>query len=71
MSGEPLESFIETKAVYGNILRYARGFAQRELGVMLVTDMQRCVGRPLIDVPEFGEWADSVGELVLFDRNPT
>jgi hypothetical protein len=56
--------------VYGNILRYARGFAQRELGVMLVTDMQRCVGRPLIDVPEFGEWADSVGELVLFDRNP-
>jgi hypothetical protein len=60
----------EAKAVYGNILRYARGFAQRELGVMLVTDMQRCVGRPLIDVPEFGEWAGSVGELVLFDRNP-
>ncbi len=59
----------EAKAVYGHILRYARRFPQREMGVMLVTDMQRCVGRPLIDVPEFGEWADSIGELVLFERN--
>ncbi|MEO8039838.1 MAG: AAA family ATPase [Betaproteobacteria bacterium] len=59
----------EAGAIYGHILRYARRFPQREMGVMLVTDMQRCVGRPLIEIPEFGEWADSIGELVLFERN--
>lgn len=51
-----------------NILRYARRFPQRELGVMLVTDLHRSLGTPLYDVPEFGEWAQSVADLVLYDR---
>jgi hypothetical protein len=56
------------RRVLGNILRYARSFPQREMGVMLVTDVQRTVGRPLIDLPEFADWAGSIGELVLFER---
>lgn len=54
--------------VFANILRYAREFPQRELGVMLVTDMHRSIGRPLYDVPEFKEWAQSVTDLLLYDR---
>lgn len=55
--------------VLGNILKYARGFPKREMGVMLVTDMHRSVGRPLIGVPEFAEWANSITDLVLYDMN--
>ncbi|MFO1320073.1 MAG: MoxR family ATPase [Burkholderiales bacterium] len=51
-----------------NVLRYAREFPQREMGVMLVADLQRSVGRPLIDVPGFAEWADSLGDLLVADR---
>ena len=53
--------------VYGHILRYARSFPQREMGVMLVTDMHRSIGRPLISVPEFAEWAASITDLMLYD----
>jgi len=54
-------------AVFGRILDYARRFPQREMGVMLVTDMHRSVGRPLIGVPEFADWAASITDLVLYD----
>jgi MoxR-like ATPase len=54
-----------------NILRYARRFPQREMGVMLVTDLHRAVGQPLFRVPEFVEWANSVAELMLYDFKPT
>ncbi len=54
-----------------NILRYARRFPQREMGVMLVTDLHRAVGKPLFAVPEFVEWANSVAELMLYDFKPT
>ena len=50
-----------------NVLRYAREFPRRELGVMLVTDLQRSIGRPLYALPEFGEWAASVSDLLLHD----
>jgi len=53
--------------VYGNILRYAGSFPQREMGVMLVTDLHRSIGRPLISVPEFAEWAASTTDLMLYD----
>ena len=53
--------------VYGRILKYARSFPQREMGVMLVTDMHRSIGRPLISVPEFADWAASITDLVLYD----
>ena len=64
---EPRES-AQAERVFANILRYARDFPQRELGVMLVTDMHRSIGRPLYAVPEFKEWAQSVTDLLLFDR---
>jgi AAA domain (dynein-related subfamily) len=54
-------------AVLGNILRYAKRFPQREMGVMLVTDLHRAVGRPLFAVPEFTDWANSITDLVLYD----
>lgn len=57
----------QADAVYGNILRYAKGFPQREMGVMLVTDMHRSIGKPLFAVPEFAEWAASITDLVLYD----
>jgi hypothetical protein len=56
------------EAMLGNILRYARALPQRELGVMLVTDLHRSIGQPLYDVPEFREWAQSVGDLLLYDH---
>ncbi|MDP1594041.1 MAG: MoxR family ATPase, partial [Gallionella sp.] len=54
----------------GNILKYARGYPQREMGVMLVTALHRAVGKPLFAVPEFVEWANSVAELMLYDFKP-
>ena len=53
--------------VYGHILTYAKGFPQREMGVMLVTDLHRSIGRPLIAVPEFSEWAATITDLMLYD----
>jgi hypothetical protein len=52
---------------YTNVLRYARKFPEREMGVMLVTDLQRSIGKPLFAVPEFSEWAASISDLVLYD----
>jgi hypothetical protein len=49
-------------------LAYARRFPQREVGVMLVTDLARTVGRPLYGVPEFGDWAEDVADLLAYDR---
>ena len=57
-------------AKLANILRYARRYPQREMGVMLVTDLHRAVGQPLFRVPEFAEWANSVAELMLYDFKP-
>lgn len=55
-------------AVYGNILKYAQRFAQREMGVMLVSDLHRAVGRPLFAVPAFSDWANSITDLVLYEH---
>jgi hypothetical protein len=54
--------------VLAAILRYARAFPQREMGVMLVSDLQRSIARPLIGVPGFSDWAASLDELVLGGR---
>ena len=51
--------------VYGRILEYAGRFPQREMGVMLVSDMHRAVGQDLFNVPEFAPWAQSVAEVML------
>jgi hypothetical protein len=43
--------------VIGNILAYAGRFPQREMGVMLVSDLHRAVGNSLFEVPAFADWA--------------
>jgi len=57
----------EATKVFGHILTYAKGFPLREMGVMLVTDMHRSVGKPLFAVPEFTEWANAITDLMLYD----
>jgi hypothetical protein len=57
----------EANSVFGNILKYAKLFPQREMGVMLVTDMHRSVGKPLFSVPEFAEWANTITDLMLYE----
>ena len=64
-----LSSDAEAQVMMRNILRYAREFPQQELGVMLVTDMHRTLGQPLYGLPEFQEWAQSVSDLLSFDRS--
>lgn len=56
--------------LYGNILRYAQAFPEREMGVMLVSDMQRSIGKPLFRIPEFAQWASSVSDLMLSEIRP-
>ena len=52
--------------IWGNILNFASNFPQKELGVMLVSDMQRAVGAEIFNIPEFANWADKVA-AVMFD----
>jgi hypothetical protein len=52
---------------YGRILDYARRFPQREMGVMLVSDMQRAIGAGLFEVPQFASWAKSIADVMLYE----
>ncbi len=52
--------------VWGNILNFARDFPQKELGVMLVSDMQRAIGEEIFSIPEFANWASQIAD-VMFD----
>jgi MoxR-like ATPase len=54
------------REVYGHILNYANTFPQREMGVMLVSDMHRAVGQELFSVPEFTEWAKAIADVMLY-----
>ncbi|MFL6624683.1 MAG: AAA family ATPase [Sulfurifustaceae bacterium] len=53
--------------VYGNILRYADRFPTREMGVMLVSDLQRAVGERIFGLPQFAQWAKNVADVMLYD----
>ena len=55
----------EAARIYGHILNYAGHFPQREMGVMLVSDMHRAIGNELFEVAEFADWADSIADLIL------
>ncbi|MSQ19109.1 MAG: AAA family ATPase [Betaproteobacteria bacterium] len=59
----------DRRGVLGRALTLARQFKHREIGVMLVTDLHRIHGRPFYDIPEFGEWAAEVQDLVSFARD--
>lgn len=52
---------------YGHIIDYAGSFPQREMGVMLISDMHRAIGQDLFSVPQFAQWAKQVADVMLFD----
>ena len=54
--------------VIGNILSFAGSFPQREMGVMMMSDMNRTLGEAMFSVPEFDQWADSIADLMVFGR---
>lgn len=53
--------------VTGRILDYAGAFPQREMGVMLVSDLHRAIGETLFQVPEFATWANAVADVMLYE----
>ena len=54
--------------VIGNILVYAGRFPQREMGVMLVSDLHRAVGNDLFEVPAFADWASAIADVMLYEQ---
>jgi len=57
----------EASRVHGNILQYARRFPQREMGVMMVSDMHRAIGQDLFEVPQFSDWANDIADLMFYE----
>ena len=57
----------EQQQTIGRILDYAGHFPQREMGVMLVSDMHRAIGGALFEVPEFASWAQAIADVMLYD----
>ncbi|WP_456412380.1 AAA family ATPase [Thiolapillus sp.] len=55
----------DANEMIGRILDYANRFPQKEMGVMLVSDLHRAIGDQLFQVPEFTNWASAVGEVML------
>jgi hypothetical protein len=56
-----------TNEALGHILDYAGRFPQREMGVMLVSDMHRAIGEKIFAVPQFSQWAKKVADVMLYD----
>jgi hypothetical protein len=57
----------EVRQVLGRVLDYAGRFPQREMGVMLVSDLYRAIGQPIFEVPEFAAWANRVAGVMLYE----
>lgn len=57
----------DAQTVQGHILDYASAFPQKEMGVMLVTDMHRAVGEEIFSVPQFARWSNQVADLMLYE----
>lgn len=55
----------QSKVFLGRIIQYAGKFPQREMGVMVVHDLARVVGRDVYNVPEFARWAKDVAAILL------
>jgi hypothetical protein len=62
-----LQNEADGKTVLGHILNFANRFPEREMGVMLVSDMYRAIGQTLFSLPEFAEWARAIGEIMLYE----
>ncbi len=54
------------RTLIGHILEYANRFPQKEMGVMLVSDLHRAIGERLFEVPQFQDWATAIGEVMLY-----
>lgn len=57
----------DAQTVFGHILNYASKFPQKEMGVMLVTDMHRAIGEDIFSVPEFARWSNEAADLMLYE----
>jgi len=57
----------EAPTIHGHILDYASEFPQKEMGVMLVSDMHRAVGQDIFAVPQFAEWSNAVADVMLYN----
>ncbi len=51
----------------GHIFDYAGRFPQREMGVMLVSDLHRALGNRIFGVPQFNDWAQAIADVMLFE----
>ena len=51
--------------IYGRVIDYAARFPQREMGVMIVHDLARAVGRDVYAVPQFTRWAKDIAAVLL------
>ncbi len=56
----------EAETVYGHILDYAGVFPQKEMGVMLVSDMHRAIGQDIFSIPQFAQWSNAVADIMLY-----
>ncbi len=56
----------EAEKIFGNILDYASVFSQKEMGVMLVSDMHRAIGQDIFSVPQFAQWSNKVADIMLY-----
>ncbi len=52
----------------GNLLNFAATFPQREMGVMLVSDMHRAIGSKLFAFTQFKDWANQISDVLLYDQ---
>jgi len=57
----------DAETVYGHIIEFAGSFPQREMGVMLVSDMYRAIGEDIFRVPQFSKWANIVADVMLYE----
>jgi len=56
----------ESDTTFGNILDYASVFSQKEMGVMLVSDMHRAIGQDIFSIPQFAQWSNKVADIMLY-----
>lgn len=53
--------------IHGHIIEYANAFPQKEMGVMLVSDMHRAIGQEIFSVPQFAKWSNEVADVMLYN----
>ena len=58
---------IKPRQFFGHVLRFANRFKDKEMGVMLVSDLLRAVGDDVFEAPEFAEWASAIGDIMLYE----